>query len=403
MPEGADTPEVCLEESQREKWDELARFVNANYLEPDLACMEATYASAYAHFLPQQKGTAVWLQVVGRSGSGKTVLCIDPLMALPEAEIYDKVNPKGLLSGFGDREKKKKGIKTKYAILERCKDRRIWLFPDLSTLLGRDKDTQNEMNAALRRLYDGHYSASHGSLENNLAWDGKLTIIGAVTHVAEDGTMMSAALGDRFFSIKYHTPDDPLIEKKQILAAMKISGRGDELSAGLKTRLGQVLAIRPRMAEFPDDDMEKSGLIELLYYMTYCRQPVVRKSKGLKDSTPRESANRMGSMITGFCKAHAGMMGYDKVSDRSLKLARRIILDSVPSRRSAILESLSQGPLSTADLEDVTGIGRSALLHHSSELQILKLIKKEKETDGTMWWQLSEMAKELRKSAGLEG
>lgn len=135
-------------------------------------------------------GDSIWLQLVGPSGSAKSVMC----MALDchfDVEVADTLTPATLISGSttaggGDP-----------SLLPKLNKRHL-VIKDFTTILEMQPAYRNEIFGIFRSVYDGYYSKHFGSGTFTRSGKSKFGFITGVTPAIELYTEGFTALGERF-------------------------------------------------------------------------------------------------------------------------------------------------------------------------------------------------------------
>ena len=159
-----------------------------------------------------------------RSSGGKTAL-LDALIGLPDVYEVGTLTEGSLLSGTSARERAQS---SKGGLLREVGDFGVLLCKDFTSVLSMSGDARATAPAALREIYDGHWTRWVGTDGGRkLEWQGKLGFVGGCTAVYDRYHAVTGVLGERF--ILCRLPDtDVQSQSKQTLTALR---RGKRSSA----------------------------------------------------------------------------------------------------------------------------------------------------------------------------
>src|SRR5262249_20181172 len=146
---------------------------------PNRTPVYAMLGAAAANYL---EGDPVWLGLIGPPSSAKTELLVST-RALPEVALSATITEAGLLSGTPTKQAAKGA---KGGLLRQVGDLGILVLKDLGSVLSMQRDARAELLAAMREIYDGHWSRDIGTGGGiKLVWDGKLGMLFACTGVID--------------------------------------------------------------------------------------------------------------------------------------------------------------------------------------------------------------------------
>ena len=150
----------------------FGRWLGTEY---DLDAINTVLATAAVERLD---GDSLWLLLVSGSGNAKT----ETVQALAGvgATITSTITSDGaLLSGSPKREK---ATDATGGLLRKIGNRGLLVIKDVTSILSMNRDTRGTVLAALREIHDGRWQRNVGTDGGRtLTWEGRLTIIGAVT------------------------------------------------------------------------------------------------------------------------------------------------------------------------------------------------------------------------------
>jgi len=142
---------------------------------PDPGHLYVVLAAAVANLAD---GDPVWLLLVGPPSAGKTEV-VSPLVRMPWAHSAATLTEAALLSGTPKREVH---ASAKGGLLREVGDFGILVMKDFTSLLAQNRDTQAQVLAALREVFDGSWTRHVGTDGGRiLEWKGKLGLIAGCT------------------------------------------------------------------------------------------------------------------------------------------------------------------------------------------------------------------------------
>ncbi|MFD5828314.1 bifunctional DNA primase/polymerase [Lentzea sp. NPDC060358] len=276
----------------------------------------------------------VWVQVVGASSSGKTEAI--KLLKEVQAESLDEITPGGLLTWAKGKVPKPVGLLTRVT-------RGVVTFGDFSTLLaGAQRGGRDEVFALLRRVFDGEVTrdvqAPGGNAPGQLRWQGRLTIISAVTSEIDRQLAFHQALGERWLYVR--VPDASRADQRA--AARKARDRNNgaraeaaELAAEF-VRAGQAAHRQVALSDQVLDAIEEVDEVARLG-----RASVPRSAVGQMEIVGEASVEGAGRLLKQLVTLAHGLTALGFTEDEVIALARRAALDSMPAKRFRCLAGLA--------------------------------------------------------------
>jgi hypothetical protein len=334
----------------------------------------------------QSPGPPVWLLVVGVPSSGKTTL-LEPLVGRSEIYPMSSLTAKTFASGLGDERDDKD-----CSLLKRLKLNQILVVKDFGSIQSLRPDQKKEVLAQLREIYDGRYKKDFGT-GKQVAWEGKLGIIGAVTREIDRDHSLLAALGERFLYFRPKRPDDYETAEQ----AVRMVGSEDDARGELAEVFATVLDERPdpTLVECPDEAEE--AIIQAAIAAGRWRTPVSRdRQHNLYYLPEPESPARLAKQLVQVAKAVAALYGRRAVGPNEISLVRRLAHDSIPSLRTDILKCLGNGGwAATSEIETRTGIPRRTLLEKLDDLVLVRVMQADKDDKESVWRVVPEWTRPL--------
>jgi hypothetical protein len=391
-------------ELQQQRWEALIAHINKWFFEPDIEAFALALAVAKSHSFTGEGEKPVWLFVIGPPGTGKTALVIEALSAFSKTTIMSKISDKAFLSGFrpGGRAPKGKNSQNQpksYSFLDRIGNSQILLFKDFTTLLTERPEVQATVMAQLRELWDGRLKREVGSLTEDLDWKGKLTIVAACTPALEHHWAASRALGERFMQVRLRTPEASRVQMAQLSERQRghVAHINEELHRLVKAFIS-ITRGAPPLKEMPEDMLYLADLVARV------RVTVQRSHGKVVDVAEPEAPTRIAAAMGQVAQAHASLF-YRNIEPADLKIARRMAIDTIPSRKWKLLELMPEtGDISSAELAATSKIHPDILRVVMADLEAIGAVQRQA-TDSEMmegtWWEFTEEFRELRRRAGL--
>ena len=280
----------------------------------------------------------VWVQLVAASSLGKTE-CAD-LLAGVQVGSLGEITPAGLLAWS-------KGKAPRVTGLLAGITRGVVVFADFSTLLAGSErgGGRDQVFAMLRQVYDGHVTRtvqSPGAGEEALlSWQGRLTIVSAVTTEIDRQLAHAQALGERWLYVRITEPT----RADQRAAARKArdvpAGIGER---AVKTATALVLSAQARLHEIKVSDAVHDAIEDAALITAMGRATVPRNSYGAQEITGPASVEGVGRLVKQLTGLARGLLALGLGTDATITLVRRVALDSMPVRRLRVLQVLAAHP-----------------------------------------------------------
>jgi len=287
-----------------------------------------------AHF----RGEPLWGLLVGAPSSGKT----ETLRALDEVadEHLDEITAAGLLSWLGGKKPKPTGL------LARRPGRVFATIADLSTVLAMSNRGDRDMlYSLLRRAYDGRVTRDLGNAPEQLRWEGRLTLLAAVTPAVDNYTSHADALGPRWLYFRVPPANDQLRREASRLARKGAIALQDR-RAHVRALAGAVLsdsverAHAVQVSEQLGHRLDNAALVACLG-----RADVPRDGYGKRQiiGMPTiEEPPRLAGQLDNLAR---GLLALGLSEAEAGALCRKAALDSMPLARRACLAALAGGEL----------------------------------------------------------
>ncbi len=208
------------------------------------------------------------------------------------------------------------------------------------------REVRGEVLAALREVHDGRWVRLVGTDGGRaLDWEGRLTIVGAVTTAWDAAHTVVSAMGDRFVLCRLDSTTQRVSAGRRAIAN---TGSEDKMRSELATAVSDVLAgvgdTRPALSHH-----ETETLLRAADLVTLSRTAVERDFRGdVTNAHAPEVPTRFAKQLTQVVR---GGVAIGLSHERALRLAIRCARDSMPPMRLAVIDYLAAHPKSfTADV-----------------------------------------------------
>lgn len=324
--------------------DQLIKVFTGIYYLEDTSIIPLICAAVLSNRMP---GDAVWLMLVGGSGSGKTEL-INAVTDLKFVFQLSTLTSNTLLSGM-----KVKGKES--SLLLRIPKTSVLVMKDFTTILSMGKEDQQEIMAQLREVYDGKMHKSTGNGED-VKWEGKVNLIAGVTE--KIFVMEHKFSGGGLRTINYCLPEPDY--KGRIATtkrSAKIASGIKEYREHIKREFTEFIELMiPKLAGFNSevDEALSDELVGLSEFVALARSPVERDFNGrIHMKLAPEMPMRLSNQLHLLAKALMVMSG-GILPPEYKKILYKIALDSIPKGRRMVLKTLA-----SAEYGNTKGIATS--------------------------------------------
>jgi hypothetical protein len=336
----------------------------------DLGVLNAVLCTAAARCL---SGDPPWLLVVGGSGAAKTET-IAPLAAAGAVTVSTISGEAALLSGTPAKSRAKKATG---GLLRTIGSSGLLVVKDFTSILSMNRDTRALVLAALREIYDGHWSRNVGTDGGaTLTWHGRVVLVGACTTAWDSAYQVVSTMGDRFALARLRSDDGH--RRQAGLQAMENVGEERSMRSGLAEVTRKLLeAAAARLDTEPEPGLtraEMESLLGLADLVTRARTPVERDYQGSPAfAHALEMPTRFAKQLVQLARGGL-LLGLDH--DTALGVAARCCHDTMPPLRRIVLADVASHPDSfTPDVAERVQIPRSTVDRTLQELQLLGLLE----------------------------
>jgi hypothetical protein len=263
---------------------------------------------------------------------------------------------------------------------------------DLSTLLAMsDRGVRDQLYALLRRAFDGSVTREVGNAPEPLHWQGRLTLLAAVTPQVDRYAAHADALGPRWLCLRLPPADERLRRE----ASRKSRSSASDLRAhrarvrDLATRCVRAAVAQLHRVHLSDSLGEQLDDAALLACLG--RADVPRDGYGRREIIGIATVEEPPRLTGQLAKLARGALALGLDEQATGDLCRRAALDSMPLARRGCLHALAEAPKGS-----VRAIARRAGCHRHvadralEDLAEVDLAAYEEPADGEPFWRLAE-------------
>lgn len=343
----------------------------------DLDALDAVLAAAAVERLD---GDPLWLLLISGSGNAKTETA--QALAGAGATVTSTVSsPGALLSATAAKDKAKDATG---GLLRKLGPRGVLVIKDVTSVLSMNKDARAEVLAALREVYDGHWSRNVGTDGGRtLDWHGRITVVGAVTTAWDKAHSAIASMGDRFVLVRM---DSRTGRQKAGRRAIGNTGHEVVMREQLAETVGALLR-RDLVTDVALTDDETERVLAAADLVTLARTGVEFDYRGdVIDAHAPEMPTRFAKQLAQIVRGGVAL-GMDR--DHALRLAVRCARDSMPPLRLAIVDDIAAHPgSSTTEVRKRIDKPRNTVDRQLQALHMLGVLTCDEEAQGdqrTLW------------------
>ncbi|WP_231894758.1 winged helix-turn-helix domain-containing protein, partial [Gordonia sp. 852002-51296_SCH5728562-b] len=285
-------------------------------------------------------------------------------------------SPGALLSATAQKDRAKDATG---GLLRKIGDRGVLVVKDVTSILSMNKDARAEVLAALREVYDGHWSRNVGSDGGRtLDWHGRIVVVGAVTTAWDKAHAAIASMGDRFVLVRM---DSRSGRQKAGRQAIGNTGHEAAMRADLTDVVGSLLHRDLVGVALTEDETDK--VLAAADLVTLARTGVEFDYRGdVIDAHAPEMPTRFAKQLAQVMRG-AVALGMDR--QHALRLAIRCARDSMPPLRLAIVDDLAANPgSSTTEVRKRLDKPRNTVDRQLQALHMLGVLTCDEEQQGDM-------------------
>lgn len=342
-------------------------------------------------------GDPLWLFIVAPPGGSKTEILRSLSGAFTVA--VSSLSEHSLISGM------RQGKNGADPSLIPKLDGKILVIKDFTAILTMRRESREEILGTLRDAYDGECSKSFGSNVGTVHYKSKFGLIAAVTPIIDKFYSIEQQLGERFLKVRMRSLNPDKVVSKSLSNLGQETLMRNELNSAVQSLLLRTAAFLKNI-EYEDDVKEK--LIALAILLSILRSGVSRNQFDQTiDFVPEaEIGTRLVKQLSKIAIGLTLLDKRTKVSDVDYQIAKRIALDSLPSKKKAIIDTLiilkiQQGDayFTTQEIGDRSAFPTDTCKKMLEDLRILNAV--ERTGSNRFSWKLSRKIHDLIEKADI--
>jgi hypothetical protein len=300
----------------------------------DLVTLDAALAAAAAERLP---GDPAWLLIISGPGNAKTET-VQALSALDGCQIVSTIASEGALLSATPKKERDRGATG--GLLRRIGERGILVVKDVTSILSADRNTRGPVLAALREVYDGHWSRNVGTDGGRtLDWRGRLVVIGACTTAWDQAHGVVSVMGDRFVLIR---SDSHIGRINSGMRAIRNTGEEKAMRAEMAAAVAGLISTVDPDKVYQLSQSDEATIVNAANLTTLARTGVETDYRGdVIDAHAPEMPTRLAKQLAQLMR---GAVAIGIGPQEALQLALRCARDSLPQLRLAVLCDVARHP-----------------------------------------------------------
>ena len=287
----------------------------------------------------QIDGEPIWMFLVGPPGSAKTET-LSSLSWVSNTYMTSSVTPHSLISGASWN----KGEDP--SLIPRLNGK-VMVIKDFTSILAMRDTEKDEIFGILRDAYDGKCGKEFGNgiIRN---YESRFTVLAAVTPSIYALSSSHTALGERFLKFGVgdnlvHRSEEQIIERAINNINQETTMRNDlaDVVDSFLSRRIRLDTIDPKA--LPDLNGFQPRVVALARFGARMRGTVTRDTYRNDIITSRPSAevgSRLGKQLAKLCQSLAVIRQRTNVTHDDYRLAKKVMLDTIPQRTEDILRSV---------------------------------------------------------------
>jgi len=300
----------------------------------------AVFGAVAANLLP---GDPAWLGLIAPPSSAKTEI-LNSLSGLGHVLQASALTPAGLLSAVSKKDQEQDATG---GLLKQIGPFGILVLKDFTTMLSLRPETNAEVFAALREVFDGRFTRHVGTGGGQtLEWSGKVGLVFACTETFDKHHSVISAMGDRYLLCRV-APVEGQFER-----ALDHAGEATER---MRRELSEVVAklFAGRRREPRPLSLEERGRISRICSRVVRLRAAVDRHRYTTEIEVVHGAEGTGRLGLSLERLLAGLdtLGVDR--DVALNVVEKVAMDSTPPIRRRAYEYLRHVAPQAAEIADI--------------------------------------------------
>ena len=277
------------------------------------------------------QGDPLWLFIIAPPGGSKTEI----LRSLTGnfAIAVSTLSEHSLISGL------RQGKNAPDPSLIPKLDGKVLIIKDFTSILSMRRESREEILSTLRDAYDGECSKAFGSNVGTVHYKSKFGLIAGVTPIIDRYYSIEQQLGERFLKVRLRSYNPDKVVRKSLSNIGQEETMRQELSSAIQSLLLKTLVMQSSI-EYEDEIQEQ--LIALASILALFRSGVSRNPfNNTIDFVPEaEIGTRLVKQLSKIAIGMSILDKHTKVNQDDYQVAKRIALDTLPSKKKAIIDAL---------------------------------------------------------------
>ncbi len=323
-------------------FDSLNAVLKKWFYKPDLQAIRIILGTMSAHYL--RIGDPAWLFVVAPPGAGKTTMSLMGACGLPEVISLSDFSESTFLSGFYGHGTpgllEKLGHTVQEGDTYTTQGNALFLAKDFTTVLSMRREKRGVILSQLREIHDGSFKRAFGTGQTKI-WNGRVSIIAAVTPVLDRHYSIFTVLGERFMQLRWHRPDSEEAGEW----AIKQQGQEETIQQQVREVITEIFKGAPTTSAVLSVEMSRR-IAALSEVIALARTYVFRSSYGNREIeyVPEAEANtRLSKGLAAIARGISSLNRREMVEEVDLQDALRVGLDCIPQNRRTLMLAVLQG------------------------------------------------------------
>lgn len=318
-------------------------------------------------------GDPVWLGLIAPPSSAKTEI-LNSLCKLKPVRTIATLTPAGLLSGTS---KKDRANGAKGGLLREIGGFGIIVLKDYGSILTLRPDMKAETIAALREVYDGHWTRVVGTEGGrSLRWEGKIGMIFASTQAYDRSYSVTASLGDRNMLVRLSNAEIG----QQIGVALRHIGPA---AADMREELSEAVRILftlPFAPTPPLSDNDLNRLCRIVATVVRLRGHVERDCRN-NEILSVDDPEGPGRITIALVQLRAGLCSIGLPEHLAFEILERVAFDTAPPLRVQAYALLSSNRQTTRDIARLMALPTNTVRRVLEDLMCQGLAERQRELD----------------------
>lgn len=321
------------------------------------------------------KNIPTWYRIIAPPSAGKTAH-LSLLSDFYLSYAIDEFTPKSFISGF-------RGYGGQDVSTLPQLNGKVLIIMDESTMLEQRQEDRNQVQAILRRAYDGTVAKEFGNVKGKVEHKAYFNIIAASTPQIDRYFMYNQALGERYINFRLQIPNRILLANRAYNNQMQ--REYTKSRERLQRKLFRFLRTLPikQLSDIQIDRRTKKTFIACADFIAQIRTHVPRDASGrhITILPQPEAAGRLVQQMVQIAASGAIIRGLRRIKPDQLRKAIYIALCSMPALLTFVLYSIWKRTeehntkwFSVQDMVLYTSLGRASIIRVLEDFAVYKIL-----------------------------